>query len=128
MELFRSLRYPGFQTLAGKYFHFGLREMWKSIYLPAQVEELQNFIPDITEYDVRRGPTGVRAQALSPSGDLVDDFIFDRGTDNTLLSKRVLHCRNAPSPGATSSLAIAKTIADKIEKEFSFLLLKQDVI
>lgn len=121
----RFLRYPGFQKLAGKYYQFGLREMWKSIYPPAQVQELQNFIPDITEYDIRRGPAGVRAQALSTVGDLVDDFIFDHGTDNTLLSKRVLHCRNAPSPGATSSLAIAKSIADKIENEFEFLQLKR---
>lgn len=126
MELFRSLRYPGFQKLAGKYLHFGLREMWKSVYLPAQIEELQNFIPEINEYDVRRGPSGVRAQALSPNGDLVDDFVFDRGPDDdSLLSKRILHCRNAPSPGATSSLAIAKTISDKIEEEFPFLQLKR---
>jgi 2-hydroxyglutarate dehydrogenase len=64
-----------------------------------------------------RGPTGVRAQAMDSSGILVDDFVFEIGDKGT--GKRILHCRNAPSPGATSSLAIAKMIADKAEKEFS---------
>lgn len=49
----------------------------------------------------------------------MDDFVFDRGDGDSALSKRVLHVRNAPSPGATSSLAIAKMVADKIEKEFN---------
>lgn len=63
-----------------------------------------------------RGPAGVRAQAMDSSGTLVDDFVFEAG--NKGIGKRILHCRNAPSPGATSSLAIAKMIADKAEKEF----------
>lgn len=65
-----------------------------------------------------RGPTGVRAQALDNNGNLVDDFVFDNGTGT--LGQRVLHCRNAPSPGATSSMAIAKFISDKLEKDFKF--------
>lgn len=121
MELFHLLRYPGFHKLSRKYFQFGLREIWRSIYPVIQVEELQNLLPGLTEYDIQRGPAGVRAQALSSSGKLVDDFIFDHGTDDTLLSERILHCRNAPSPGATSSLAIAKSISDKIVKKFTFL-------
>jgi 2-hydroxyglutarate dehydrogenase len=63
-----------------------------------------------------RGPTGVRAQAMDTSGILVDDFVFEIGDKG--IGKRILHCRNAPSPGATSSLAIAKMIADKAEEEF----------
>jgi len=58
----------------------------------------------------------VRAQALSPSGQLVDDFIFDGGEGE--LGDSMLHVRNAPSPGATSSLAIAKLIADKADEKF----------
>jgi 2-hydroxyglutarate dehydrogenase len=53
---------------------------------------------------------------MDSSGALVDDFIFEIGDKG--IGKRILHCRNAPSPGATSSLAIAKMIADKAEREF----------
>jgi 2-hydroxyglutarate dehydrogenase len=53
---------------------------------------------------------------MDSSGTLVDDFVFEIGDKG--IGKRILHCRNAPSPGATSSLAIAKMIADKAEKEF----------
>lgn len=65
----------------------------------------------------KRGPAGVRAQALDEQGNLVDDFVFDTGVGP--IGNRILHCRNAPSPGATSSLAIAKMIADKADKEFA---------
>jgi len=118
-ELFDALRYPGFLKMASKYIGFGLSEMSKSAFINLQVKELQKFIPEITEYDIERGPAGVRAQAMDLSGNLVDDFVFDRGVGSGALSKRVLHCRNAPSPGATSSLAIAKMMADKVETEFS---------
>nr|XP_016945307.1 L-2-hydroxyglutarate dehydrogenase, mitochondrial isoform X1 [Drosophila suzukii] len=118
-ELFDALRYPGFVKMASKYVGFGLSEMSKSWFINLQVKALQKYIPDITEYDIQRGPAGVRAQAMDLQGNLVDDFVFDRGEGSGPLAKRVLHCRNAPSPGATSSLAIAKMIADKIETEFS---------
>lgn len=118
-ELFDALRYPGFLKMASKYIGFGLSEMSKSAFINLQVKELQKFIPEITEYDIERGPAGVRAQAMDLSGNLVDDFVFDRGVGSGALAKRVLHCRNAPSPGATSSLAIAKMMADKVETEFS---------
>ncbi|XP_013117472.1 L-2-hydroxyglutarate dehydrogenase, mitochondrial isoform X1 [Stomoxys calcitrans] len=119
VELMDALRYPGFLKMASKYIGFGMNEISKSAFIPLQVKDLQKFIPDITEYDVSRGPAGVRAQALDMDGNLVDDFVFDRGVGKGPLSKRVLHCRNAPSPGATSSLAIAKMVADKIEQEFN---------
>ena len=63
-----------------------------------------------------RGPSGVRAQALDSTGNLVDDFVFDSGEGS--LGKRIIHVRNAPSPAATSSLAIAKMVADKAEEQF----------
>lgn len=63
-----------------------------------------------------RGPSGVRAQALDAEGNLVDDFVFDGGKGE--LGSRVLHVRNAPSPAASSSLAIAEMIADELEKRF----------
>ncbi|GAB0092839.1 L-2-hydroxyglutarate dehydrogenase, mitochondrial [Sergentomyia squamirostris] len=120
IELMDALKYSGFRKLAMKYMNSGFQEMLKSVFIALQVRELQKFIPDISEYDVERGPAGVRAQALDPDGNLVDDFVFDRGDGKNGISQRVLHCRNAPSPGATSSLAIAKVIAEKLKKEFNF--------
>ena len=64
-----------------------------------------------------RGPSGVRAQALDETGSLVDDFVFDSGSGD--IGSRIIHVRNAPSPAATSSLAIAKVVADKAQQQFS---------
>uniref|UniRef100_A0A3P8SMM1 L-2-hydroxyglutarate dehydrogenase, mitochondrial n=1 Tax=Amphiprion percula TaxID=161767 RepID=A0A3P8SMM1_AMPPE len=64
-----------------------------------------------------RGPAGVRAQALDRDGNLVDDFVFDGGVGD--VASRVLHVRNAPSPAATSSLAIGEMIADEVESRFT---------
>uniref|UniRef100_H3C3Q3 L-2-hydroxyglutarate dehydrogenase, mitochondrial n=1 Tax=Tetraodon nigroviridis TaxID=99883 RepID=H3C3Q3_TETNG len=64
-----------------------------------------------------RGPSGVRAQALDRAGNLVDDFVFDGGVGE--VGSRVLHVRNAPSPAATSSLAIGEMIADEVESRFA---------
>ncbi|KAL9699250.1 hypothetical protein quinque_002691 [Culex quinquefasciatus] len=118
-ELFDAIRFPGFIKMALKYVGAGMQEMAKSALIPLQVKELQKFIPDVQDYDVKRGPAGVRAQALDNDGNLVDDFVFDQGKGDNALAKNILHCRNAPSPGATSSLAIAKMIADKIESQFN---------
>ena len=63
-----------------------------------------------------RGPAGVRAQAMDREGNLVEDFVFDGGAGD--IGSRVLHVRNAPSPGATSSLAIAKMVAEKVRERF----------
>lgn len=118
-ELFDTLRYSGFIRMAAKYVGFGISEMTKSAFIPLQIKELQKYIPNIGEFDVTRGPAGVRAQALDEGGNLVDDFIFHYGEGEGPIAKQVLHCRNAPSPGATSSLAIAKMIADKVATEFN---------
>lgn len=83
------------------------------------MEYIERYFPDISEIDLNPGPAGVRAQAVDLEGNLVDDFVFDYGQGDSEMAKRVLHCRNAPSPGATSSLAIARLIADKIDKEFT---------
>ncbi|KIH58723.1 hypothetical protein ANCDUO_11066 [Ancylostoma duodenale] len=110
------------RKLIRKYFAFGMKELYRGVFIGAQVKQLQRFVPELKRSDVRvdielfRGPAGVRAQAMDPQGNLVDDFVFDSGKGP--LSKRVLHVRNAPSPGATSSLAIAKMVA----KESTFLV------
>ncbi|XP_076354140.1 L-2-hydroxyglutarate dehydrogenase isoform X2 [Tachypleus tridentatus] len=115
-DLCESLKYRGFQKLAIQHLGYGLKEIYRSINLKAQVKELQKFVPSLTVADVTRGPTGVRAQALDKNGNLVDDFVFDSGSGD--LGERILHVRNAPSPGATSSLAIARMVADKVEQTF----------
>jgi len=71
-----------------------------------------------THTHIHRGPSGVRAQAMDEDGNLVNDFVFDQGTGD--LGQKMLHVRNAPSPGATSSLAIAEMIADKAQEIFGW--------
>ena len=116
--------------LMGKYFTFGLNEFYRGIFIGAQVKQLQRFIPELQLSDVTRfvllfpspsffrGPSGVRAQAMLSTGELVEDFVFDGGVGD--LGSRVLHVRNAPSPGATSSLAIARMIEQKAVEKFKF--------
>ena len=68
-------------------------------------------------YQPIRGPAGVRAQAMDLEGNLVEDFVFDGGAGD--IGSRVLHVRNAPSPGATSSLAIAKMVSETVKERFN---------
>ena len=75
-DAWEALTSPGLRHLAWSNLGFGLQEFWRAIYVPAQVRQLQRYIPEITAADVRRGPSGVRAQALDENGSLVDDFIF----------------------------------------------------
>lgn len=117
-ELIDDLRYPGVIRMGLKHFRFAAKELLRSFSLHRQAPHVQRFIPEITKDDLAFGPSGVRAQALDTDGSLVDDFVFHIGDGANAITRRVLHCRNAPSPGATSSLAIAKMIADKIETEF----------
>ncbi|KAK6039189.1 hypothetical protein COOONC_23307, partial [Cooperia oncophora] len=117
-DLFESLTYSGMRKLTFKYLKYGLTELYRGIFISAQVKQLQRFIPELKLSDVTRGFTGVRAQAMDPEGNLVDDFVFD-SVHGPILSKMVLHVRNAPSPGATSSLAIAKMISQEAKTRFS---------
>ncbi|XP_060684445.1 L-2-hydroxyglutarate dehydrogenase, mitochondrial [Hemiscyllium ocellatum] len=111
-----AITYSGVQKLILKNITFGLNEMYRGVVIGAQVKQLQRYIPALTVDDVTRGPSGVRAQALDKDGNLVDDFVFDGGSG--AIGSRVLHVRNAPSPAATSSLAIGEIIADEAEKKF----------
>ncbi len=111
-DLRESLTYPGFIKLAKKHWRIGSGEMYRDLNRGAYVKALQRYIPELAPVDCLPGPSGVRAQAMAADGSLVDDFIFE-GEDG------VVHVRNAPSPGATSSLAIGKYIVDDAEKRFS---------
>ncbi|KAM6467394.1 L-2-hydroxyglutarate dehydrogenase, mitochondrial isoform 1-T1 [Liasis olivaceus] len=108
--------YSGLWKLVLKNFSYGMGEMYRACFLNAQLKQLQKIIPEVTINDIQRGPAGVRAQALDNDGNLIDDFVFDSGTGD--IAARILHVRNAPSPAATSSLAIAKMIANEVEQRF----------
>ncbi|XP_068608157.1 L-2-hydroxyglutarate dehydrogenase, mitochondrial [Brachionichthys hirsutus] len=112
-----ALSFRGLQKLILKNLTYGIGEMYRGIFINAQIKILQKYIPEISRSDVLRGPSGVRAQALDRDGNLVDDFVFDGGVGE--VASRVLHVRNAPSPAATSSLAIAEMVADEVESRFS---------
>lgn len=94
------LTWPGFWRLARQHWRTGITEMWGSLSIRAYMAQASRYVPDITAADVRRGGSGVRAQAVARDGALVDDFHVGH-------SDRVTTVRNAPSPAATSSLAIA---------------------
>lgn len=115
-ELVDALAFRGFRKLVGRNMSYAWKELYRGVFIRAQVKQLQKYIPQLQFSDVSRGPSGVRAQALDREGNLVDDFVFDSGEGE--LAKRTLHVRNAPSPAATSSLAIAEMIADKVQETF----------
>ena len=106
------LSYKGFWSMAGKYWRMGMEEMHRSISKPAFVKALQRLLPDIRSEDLVPGGAGVRAQAVSATGALIDDFVIEQ-TGNAI------HMLNAPSPGATASLAIGKKIVEMASKAFS---------
>ncbi len=106
-DLTETLRYKGFQKLAKKYWRTGIGEMHRSLRKPAFVRALQKLIPSIRASDLQPGRAGVRAQAVAPDGNLVDDFLIQK-------NEQAIHVLNAPSPAATASLAIANHIVDQI--------------
>ncbi len=101
-------RWPGSWRLAGEHWRTGLRELRGSLSIPAYLREAQRYVPAIQPADVVRGRVGVRAQAVERDGSLVDDFRITSGDG-------VLSLRNAPSPAATSSLAIAEVVVGRLE-------------
>ena len=104
-DLISSLAFPGFWRMARRNWRNGFDEFRRSLSKPLFVRALQRLLPEVSEKDLVPGGSGVRAQALKPDGTLVDDFQF-------LPSGKVLHVLNVPSPAATASLAIGKTIVD----------------
>jgi L-2-hydroxyglutarate oxidase LhgO len=96
----------GFRRLARRHWRMGLRELRGSLFKRAFVAEARTFVPELREDDVAPAAAGVRAQAIDADGSLVDDFrISERGA--------IVLVRNAPSPAATSSLAIAEYVVDR---------------
>jgi len=104
-DIASSLAFPGFWRMARQHWRSGIDEWRRSLSKSAFVHALQRLVPEIGDRDLVPGGSGVRAQALKPDGTLVDDFHF-------VSSGKILHVLNVPSPAATASLAIAKTIVD----------------
>lgn len=111
-DLWETLSHSGFRSLARRYWRTGLREVRGDISKHTFVRALQRLVPSVRAKHLAGAHAGVRAQALSSDGTLLDDFWFDR-------ADRVLHLRNAPSPGATSSLALAKEVVGAAEELFA---------
>ncbi|GAC1429202.1 MAG: L-2-hydroxyglutarate oxidase [Chloroflexota bacterium] len=114
-DLVEALRATGFQRLAARYWRTGLAEMVRDLSKHAFLRSLRRYVPDLTLRDMEPGPSGVRAQALDSAGRLVDDFVVD------VQENQMVHVRNAPSPAATSSLAIGRLVADTAERAFGWV-------
>jgi (S)-2-hydroxyglutarate dehydrogenase len=103
---------PGFWKMARQWWRTGLDELYRDFVKPGYLKAMQRYVPEVRSEDIEPGPSGVRAQALDANGALVDDFVVHRQAN-------AIHVRNAPSPAATSSLAIAGLIVDQAEEAFS---------
>ncbi|MEM7626449.1 MAG: L-2-hydroxyglutarate oxidase [Planctomycetota bacterium] len=106
-DLLESLTYPGFLKMAAKHWKMGAGEMWRSYSKRAFVRALQRLMPEIEAKHLVACPSGIRAQAVTPDGGLVDDFLIDE-------TEGVINVNNAPSPAATAALNIGELIADRI--------------
>jgi len=106
-DLAQTLRYQGFRQMARRYWRTGATEVYRDFSKRAFIAACQRFVPELTHADVMPGPSGVRAQSVARDGGLVDDFVLN------VQGNQLMHVRNAPSPAATSCLAIAQLIADE---------------
>lgn len=106
-----TLGYSGIRKVLRANLKPGLIELKNSIFKSGYLKEVQKYCPSITKADLQSYPAGVRAQAVSNDGKLVDDFLFVR-------SKRTINVCNAPSPAATSALPIGRYIISEAEQQF----------
>jgi (S)-2-hydroxyglutarate dehydrogenase len=105
-DAWQTLSTPAFRRLVRRHWRVGMLELYRDLSRRAFAAHVRRYLPDVAADDLVAAPAGIRAQALAPDGSLVDDFLFAE-------SRRVVHVQNAPSPAATSSLAIASHIADR---------------
>ncbi len=108
-RLGRSLAWPGTWRMARRWWRTGARELAHAASTRLFAREAARYVPELEPGDFTRWYAGVRAQAVGRDGRLVDDFVLSE-------TERALHVRNAPSPAATSSLALARLIADRVEQ------------
>jgi L-2-hydroxyglutarate oxidase len=109
-DMLMTLLWPGTFRMARQWWRTGLAEIQRAISRKAVVRDAARYVPELTIDDVLRGPAGIRAQAVGRDGSLVDDFAFS-------YTERALHVRSAPSPAATSSLAIAHDLVGRLEPD-----------
>ena len=112
-EAWDTLSYRGFWRLARKYWRTGAGEFYRSFSKAAFVRALQRLLPDLRMDDLHPSGAGVRAQAIDPTGALVDDFSIQA-------IGGVIHVLNAPSPAATASLPIGRAIAEEARRQFGW--------
>ncbi len=110
-DLWEMLRFGGFWRMAGKHWRTGLSELYLSFSKRAFYRSLTRLIPELQISDIHPFGSGVRAQAMERSGALVDDFRF-------VEAERMIHVLNAPSPAATASLSIGRTIAEMAARQW----------
>lgn len=110
-ESWNMLTFPGFWTMTRKYWKTGIQEWYRSLSKKAFTQALQRLLPKLEEHHLVSGGSGVRAQAVTRDGSMVDDFRITQ-------TKYAIHVRNAPSPGATASLAISNDIVGLVEQSF----------
>ena len=102
-----ALAYPGTWRLLSKHVGAGLAELRHALSKRSFAREIRKYCPSLTHRDLRPWPTGVRAMAVDPAGNMIDDFLFAD-------TPRSLHVCNAPSPAATSAIPIGRTICDRL--------------
>jgi L-2-hydroxyglutarate oxidase LhgO len=106
-ELSMTLRWPGFRTMARRHWRTGIHELYLALNRRAFVRAARRYVPALRFGDVVPSRSGVRAQAVSGTGELVDDFMISKLGPVTAV-------RNAPSPAGTASMAIAKVVSEKV--------------
>ena len=107
-DLRETFGFSGFRKLAAHHWRYGAVEMARSVSKRRFTHALGRLVPEVTSRDLVHSPAGVRAQAVTADGRLVDDFAFRR-------IGHALHVLNAPSPAATASLEIGRTIAARLD-------------
>ena len=112
-DALETLTWPGSWRLARRYARVGANELHHALFPASLLRAAARYVPELHPGDAQPAFAGIRAQALARDGTLVDDFVFD-------VTERALHVRNAPSPGATASLAIARHIVDRASESFGW--------
>ena len=119
-DLWELATSPGFWKMARKFWWTGMGEMYRSLSRRAFWHALRRLIPEVKFADLVPAGAGVRAQAVEPNGKLVDDFFIRQ-------AERMVHVLNAPSPAATASISIGRTVADMALKELGLPLLDPEI-
>ena len=108
-DLLETVAFPGFWQIVARYWKTGTAELWHSLRASSYARLARSLVPNLGLKDLEKGGAGVRAQAVTRQGQLLDDFHIEE-------TARAVHVLNAPSPAATSSFAIADYIADAVER------------